>query len=114
MVVLVAASWASTGYPLPILPTCTVGKKESSPIYFADHSRKTRVFHESNLPAKASGTESAGGEKLPAYGGLHENPDDVTFLLLTEVRSLNARLAYVLGALSIIVALFLAHVLAGL
>lgn len=47
-------------------------------------------------------------------GGLHENPDDVTFLLLTEVQSLNARLAYVLGALSIIVSLFLAHVLAGL
>ena len=48
-------------------------------------------------------------------GGLHENPDDnVVYLLLQEVRSLNNRVSYMLGALGVVVALFLAHVLVGI
>lgn len=43
-------------------------------------------------------------------GGLRENPDDVLYLLLAEVRTMNGRLAYALGILSVIVALFLTHV----
>ena len=46
-------------------------------------------------------------------GGLHENPNDVVFLLLQEVRSLNGNIRYVLGALSILMALLLAHTVTG-
>ncbi len=44
--------------------------------------------------------------------GLSDNPDAL-YLLLAEVRSLNGRFAYMLGTLSIITALLLAHVLIG-
>jgi hypothetical protein len=47
-------------------------------------------------------------------GGLHENPDDVLYLLLTEIRTLNGRLAYLFGILSVVVALLLAHVVTPL
>jgi hypothetical protein len=41
-------------------------------------------------------------------GGLNEDPNAVIFLLLAEIQSLNGRLVYVLGALSIIIVLLLA------
>lgn len=50
---------------------------------------------------------------LVAGAGLSDNPD-VVYLLLTEVRSMNSRFSYVMGALSILIALFLAHVLRGI
>ncbi len=44
-------------------------------------------------------------------GGLGDNPnDDAVLLLVSEIRSLNGRVNYVLGVLSIIVVLFLGHV----
>lgn len=46
-------------------------------------------------------------------GGLYENPNETPLLMLTEVRSLNARQARRPGAISVIVARFLVHDLAG-
>ena len=47
-------------------------------------------------------------------GGLGDNPnDDAVLLLVSEIRSLNGRVNYVLGVLSIIVVLFLGHVFVG-
>lgn len=50
---------------------------------------------------------------LLAKSGLSENPDAL-YLLLSEVRSLNGRVAWMFGVLSIIVALFIAHILTQL
>jgi hypothetical protein len=46
--------------------------------------------------------------------GLNEQQNDVDFLLLAELRSLNGRLVYALGVLSILATLLLAHVLVGI
>ena len=50
---------------------------------------------------------------LIAGAGLSDNPD-VVYLLLAEVRSMNSRFSYVLGVMSVIMALFLAHFLSGI
>ena len=50
---------------------------------------------------------------LVASAGLSDNPD-VVYLLLSEVRSMNSRFSYVLGVMSVIMALFLAHFLSGI
>lgn len=58
-------------------------------------------------PSHAEKVEKA--RILLAEAGLRENPDAL-FLLLSEVRSLNGRVAWMIGALSIIVVLFVTHV----
>ena len=50
--------------------------------------------------------------ELMATHGLNENPSDVVLLLLSEVQSLNGRLVYTLGVLSVLAALLMAHILA--
>ncbi len=51
------------------------------------------------------------GKRILHNGGLSERPEEALYVLISEIRGLNARLTYLLGTLTVITGVLVAHII---